>query len=63
MSVSLLIFWQLSELENTLKPEPEEIKVTIEKLPEYRFKWRVCLHKHPDIQDHGKAFRCAREDF
>lgn len=62
--IALGIFVVFDKMQTRLKHRAplHEITVDVAKLPEYSFKWRTCLYKYPDIQDHGKAHRCVRED-
>jgi hypothetical protein len=56
-----LVFYSLDS-KLSQRQQPEEITLGIKKLPEYSFKWRVCLKQYPSIRQHGKAHNCVRTD-
>jgi len=63
LTIALIGSWGFFYMKHRLiEAQPlKEIEIYVPKLPEYRFEWRVCLKKYPDIKEHGAAFRCVKE--
>ncbi len=64
LTLTFMITWGYLWLEQQLiDAYPlEEIQIRVKKLPEYPIEWRIALKRFPEITDHGKAFRCVKND-